>query len=80
MPAVQLTAVSKSYRRRGRPPQKALDNLFKPFTGGIRKGGTGLGLAIAADLVRGHNGRLELVRTGEDGTEFMVHLPRDMAA
>jgi ABC-2 type transport system ATP-binding protein len=27
MPAVQLTAVSKTYRRRGRPPQKALDGL-----------------------------------------------------
>jgi ABC-2 type transport system ATP-binding protein len=27
MPAVQLTAVSKTYRRRGRPPQKAIDNL-----------------------------------------------------
>ena len=33
-------------------PQKARENLFQPFTGGIRKGGTGLGLAIAADLVR----------------------------
>src|SRR3954454_18271817 len=27
MPAVQMTAVSKTYRRRGRPPQKALDGL-----------------------------------------------------
>jgi ABC-2 type transport system ATP-binding protein len=27
MPAVQLTAVSKTYRRRGRPAQKAIDNL-----------------------------------------------------
>src|SRR3954452_15888211 len=27
MPAVQLTAVSKTYRRRGRPPQKAIDEL-----------------------------------------------------
>ena len=27
MPAVQLTGVSKTYRRRGRPPQKALDQL-----------------------------------------------------
>jgi ABC-2 type transport system ATP-binding protein len=27
MPAVQLTAVSKTYRRRGRPPQKAIDDL-----------------------------------------------------
>lgn len=58
-------------------PEKALANLFQPFTGGIRKGGTGLGLAIAADLMRGHGGGLELVRTGEDGTEFCVHLPRD---
>lgn len=61
-------------------PEKARENLFKPFTGGIRKGGTGLGLAIAADLVRGHAGRLEMVRTGEDGTEFRIVLPRDLAA
>ena len=27
MPAVELVAVSKTYRRRGRPPQKALDEL-----------------------------------------------------
>ena len=27
MPAVEMVAVSKSYRRRGRPPQKALDEL-----------------------------------------------------
>ena len=60
-------------------PQKALDNLFQPFTGGIRKGGTGLGLAIAADLVRGHGGKLELLRTGADGTEFILRLPREIA-
>ena len=57
-------------------PQKARDNLFQPFTGGIRKGGTGLGLAIAADLMRGHGGTLDLVRTGGDGTEFCLNLPR----
>ena len=45
----------------------------------MRKGGTGLGLAIAAELVRGHGGRLELVRSGPDGTEFVVHLPRELA-
>src|SRR3954463_2196333 len=27
MPAVQMVGVSKTYRRRGRPPQKALDGL-----------------------------------------------------
>lgn len=57
-------------------PEKAREHLFQPFTGGIRKGGTGLGLAIAADLIRGHAGRLELVKTSEEGTEFMIHLPR----
>lgn len=57
-------------------PQKARDYLFQPFTGGTRKGGTGLGLAIAADLVRGHGGKLELTRTDETGTEFFITLPR----
>ena len=61
-------------------PEKAREFLFQPFTGGSRKGGTGLGLAIAAELVRGHGGRLELVRTGSEGTEFMLHLPRDLAS
>ncbi|MGP1274279.1 MAG: sensor histidine kinase, partial [Caulobacterales bacterium] len=61
-------------------PQKALDHLFKPFHGGARKGGTGLGLAIAAEIVRGHGGRLELVRTGPEGTVFAIHLPHGLAA
>ncbi|WCR12256.1 HAMP domain-containing histidine kinase [Paracoccus stylophorae] len=60
-------------------PDKAREFLFKPFTGSARKGGTGLGLTIAADLVRGHGGRLELVRSDADGSEFMIHLPRDLA-
>ena len=59
-------------------PKKARDHLFQPFTGGIRKGGTGLGLAIAADLVRGHGGTLELVRSDEGGTEFLIRLPREI--
>lgn len=57
-------------------PQKARDYLFQPFTGGTRKGGTGLGLAIAADLIRGHGGRLELLRSDDSGTEFRIVLPR----
>ncbi|EEW23921.1 sensor histidine kinase [Rhodobacter ferrooxidans] len=57
-------------------PAKAREHLFAAFQGGTRKGGSGLGLAIAAELVRGHGGRLDLVRSDAEGTEFMIRLPR----
>lgn len=60
-------------------PPKALEHLFRPFQGGTRKEGTGLGLAIAAELVRGHGGRLDLLYTGPGGTGFAVRLPKTMA-
>jgi signal transduction histidine kinase len=31
---------------------------------------------IAADLVRGHGGRLELLQTGPEGTAFVIQLPK----
>jgi signal transduction histidine kinase len=61
-------------------PQKARDHLFQPFQGGTRKGGSGLGLAIAADLARGHGGRIDLLRTGPEGTVFAVRLPKGSIA
>ncbi len=57
-------------------PPKARDHLYQPFQGGSRKGGFGLGLAIAAELVRGHGGRLELEGSGPDGTTFAIRLPK----
>ncbi len=57
-------------------PPKAREHLFKPFQGGIRKGGTGLGLAISAELIRGHGGRLELDRSDDCGTAFVIRLPK----
>lgn len=57
-------------------PQKAREHLFQPFQGGVRKGGAGLGLVIAADLIRGHGGRLELRDTGAQGTTFVIQLPK----
>ncbi|MDO7556672.1 MAG: HAMP domain-containing histidine kinase [Loktanella sp.] len=57
-------------------PPKAKEFLFQPFQGGARKGGSGLGLVIAADLVRGHGGRLDLASTGVDGTVFKIQLPK----
>ncbi len=58
-------------------PARAREHLFAAFQGGARKGGTGLGLAIAAELVRGHGGKLELARTDNEGTEFVIHLPKE---
>ncbi|MHA7876729.1 sensor histidine kinase [Roseivivax sp.] len=56
-------------------PPKAREFLFQAFQGSARKGGVGLGLAIVSELVRGHGGRLELVRSDEDGTVFRLSLP-----
>ncbi len=60
-------------------PERAREHLYQAFQGGTRRGGTGLGLAIAAELVRGHGGVLELLKTDEEGTEFMIRLPRALA-
>ncbi|NPD17684.1 HAMP domain-containing histidine kinase [Xinfangfangia sp. D13-10-4-6] len=57
-------------------PPRAREHLFAAFQGGVRKGGTGLGLAISAELVRGHGGKLELLHSDSEGTEFMIHLPK----
>lgn len=57
-------------------PPKAREHLFMAFQGAARKGGSGLGLAISAELIRGHGGRLDLLRSDEDGTEFLIHLPK----
>ena len=57
-------------------PPKAREHLFQPFQGGARKGGAGLGLVISGDLIRGHGGRLRLLRTGADGTAFEIVLPK----
>jgi signal transduction histidine kinase len=58
-------------------PAKALENLFKPFRGGMRHGGTGLGLAIAEELVCAHGGELQLISSTTEGTEFVIRLPSE---
>lgn len=57
-------------------PVRAQEYLFEAFKGSVRKGGSGIGLAISAELVRGHGGKLEVVKTGAEGTEFQVWLPK----
>jgi signal transduction histidine kinase len=57
-------------------PAKAQEHLFTPFQGGLSKGGSGLGMAISEELMRGHGGSLELVRTSDKGTVFCIKLPK----
>lgn len=56
-------------------PEKARENLFRPFQGSGRSGGTGLGLVIAHELAAALGGELTLLETGEAGTAFGVVLP-----
>lgn len=56
-------------------PEKAQENLFKPFAGSSRTNGTGLGLVIAHELAEVLGGRLSLLETGPAGTAFLLTLP-----
>ncbi|MCA0256395.1 MAG: HAMP domain-containing histidine kinase [Proteobacteria bacterium] len=56
-------------------PDKARENLFRAFRGGVRSGGTGLGLAIARELVLAHGGTIALVEKSSPGTEFRLEIP-----
>jgi signal transduction histidine kinase len=52
----------------------ALANVFDPFYT-TKDGGTGLGLAITYDIVRRHNGRIEVESRVGHGTTFKLWLP-----
>jgi signal transduction histidine kinase len=56
--------------------RRALENLFMPFAGSARSGGSGLGLPIARESLRAQGGEVQLAQTGEQGTTFLVRLPR----
>ena len=56
-------------------PQKAQDNLFQAFAASTGHGSTGLGLTISRELARDQGGDLSLLKTGADGTEFVLTLP-----
>lgn len=56
-------------------PPKARENLFAAFRGSARSGGTGLGLAIASELVKAHEGALELDESEGGKTVFSITIP-----
>jgi signal transduction histidine kinase len=52
------------------------DRLFEPFvTSKTERGGTGLGLSVCRGLVEAVGGKLDLERTGPQGTRFALTLP-----
>jgi len=56
-----------------------LPHIFDRFWRGnnpMRAAGSGIGLAIVAELVRGHDGEIEVSSTLGGGTVFVVSLPR----
>lgn len=53
---------------------EARARLFQAFGSSARNGGSGLGLAIAAELVRAHGGRLELLDVAK-GAAFRIEIP-----
>jgi len=56
-------------------PEAVRAHLFDEAPAKKPAGGSGLGLAIARELARNHEGELELVETGPEGTTFRIVLP-----
>lgn len=59
-------------------PPESIDKIFEPFwRHSISKGrnGLGLGLHICSQIVRAHEGRISVISTRENGTQFTARLP-----
>ncbi len=57
-------------------PEANLTKIFDPFFTTKEFGkGTGLGLTVSANIVRSHEGRIEVESSPESGTRFTIHLP-----
>ncbi len=60
-------------------PAEKLNQIFDPFyTTKSVKTGTGLGLSIAYDIIKAHGGRITVKSKPEEGTSFMITLPKQM--
>lgn len=53
-----------------------VEQLFEPFSNST-SGGTGLGLSIVYQIIRDHNGTINVRSTEGEGTVITVELPRD---
>ena len=78
-----------SVHNHGEPiPAGERERIFQPLERGLKRyeeghkepTGLGLGLYICREIVRSHDGRLQLESSADDGTTFSVTLPRAPAA
>jgi signal transduction histidine kinase len=60
---------------------KAMENLFEPYTRGDRPSqqGLGLGLYIASQIAKAHGGTLRATSTSEE-TRFVFEMPQPTKA
>lgn len=57
-------------------PDYIKDKIFRPFFTTKPTGqGTGLGLSLSYNIIKLHDGRVEIESTDEAGTEFIILLP-----
>jgi signal transduction histidine kinase len=55
-------------------PEENIDRIFDPFFT-TKVGGTGLGLSICYNIVRSHQGEIEVKSKIDQGTTILIHLP-----
>lgn len=57
-------------------PEKILDKVFQPFFTTKPTGqGTGLGLSLSYDIIKAHEGKINIRNTSGAGAEFIITLP-----
>ncbi|MGD9564238.1 MAG: ATP-binding protein [Pyrinomonadaceae bacterium] len=60
---------------KGMPPER-VEQLFEPFSTST-SGGTGLGLSIVYQIIRDHNGTINVSSIEDEGTTITVELPQE---
>ena len=62
-------------------PEEARDKVFEPFFRESRarasRSGHGLGLPLARAVARAHDGDIQMMETGANGTTFRLEIPVD---